>query len=518
MQSGLEQVEGSPSVPRASGRRLQTLEFLEYLFKALVVLNEAYLHMYPIPPQHPPCTHVPHQQGPGHLTEMAGQGERMAFVGMLLRSADQIRYFKLQSSRYNQDFASKVKELKDQRPEIAHGVAVLNSLMAGVCQNRQVLRGILFLLQKLKKASESCDYNHYDINTFKIYTRNNHNCTLTLFNMFLDQYTKARCQCYKDIQDTKERLLPHLDPSRRNSCDNCESILVDILVYANMLQNANRRMMGSLRVSLKCIMNQRQSQVQVQYIQQLVQCLISEGFTNTRHKVIHGPNLEILADYETIFISGWQEEKHLKGPMRLMLETFLEQSGRRRLFFIQWKHQVTGNDGYSHCCEPQIMNHLNVILKIPAMAHLTHFTKVHMMLEQDPCRDCRNIIMPAILNQLGDHMVTPQLVTMLPYICASRSLPPELQPPVFLQRLVRDGPVQLKNDLRPFEERYLCMVCERCGHVRCHEHCHYSKPRKVLAVIREKLRKHKLHISHQIPAYPAHHTIMWFTPPLPHLL
>ena len=141
-------------------RRIPVLDFLDYIFKALAVVNRAYTYMFPAP--HPPdCQHTPHQQGPRHLTDMAGQGGRMAFVGMLLRTADQIRYLKVQSIRYGQDFATKVKELKVRRPEIAHGVAVLNFLTAGLCRNdHQTLANLSHLIQALKDSCQTCKHEH----------------------------------------------------------------------------------------------------------------------------------------------------------------------------------------------------------------------------------------------------------------------------------------------------------------------------------------------------------------------
>ena len=101
---------------------------------------------------------------------------------------------------------------------------------------------------------------------------------------------------------------------------------------------------------------------------------------------------------------------------------------------------------------------------------------VHMMLEQHPCMDCvEKRIIPAMVEQLPTRLraIPLKLVTMLPYSPGS----------VFSQRLTEvRGPVQLKDALCPFDERHACMVNKRCEHVRCHQHCQYSKPSKVLTV------------------------------------
>ena len=177
-------------------------------------------------------------------------------------------------------------------------------------------------------------------------------------------------------------------------------------------------------------------------------------------------------------------------PVRLLIEEFLENKGKR-LFFIQWKYQVRGHATSPHCCEPQIMLHLKALFKKLQLSndaeskvdwyHLARFIEMHMMLEQDPCTICRKEILPAIRSQLGSRDLKIPLqpvVSMLKYRKNS----------VFLKRLTKEGgPVQLKADLRPFQERHVCSDYERCI-VRCHKDYHYSNPSKVLAVDDRMLR------------------------------
>ena len=123
------------------------------------------------------------------------------------------------------------------------------------------------------------------------------------------------------------------------------------------------------------------------------------------------------------------------------------------------------------------------------LAGVLPFLSVHMMLEESPCWTCGSECIPSIVAQMDQQRIPVQLVAMLPYSPNS----------VFLERLTEyGGPVQLKPDLCPFEERHACMVHGRCGHVRCHEHCHYSKPSKVLAVKKGTLRYHELHAAEQV--------------------
>ena len=482
-------------------RRIPVLDFLDYIFKALAVLNEAYLHMYPTPPRHPPCRHEPHQQGPRHLTDMAGQGERMTFIGMLLRTTETIFWLKFNNLQCDYAFVRKVKQEKRRHPEIAHGVAVLNFLTAGMCSNNtQILFGLLHLVQALKEAGKSCEHHHCDVDFFAYYSsRRKSNRTLTLVNKLVDQCTEANCDikcefCQK-IRQYKEQLNPHLDPEHQKGCVDCECMLVDVLLYAAMFSNTGVRMMASLRLSLS-VPKQRQSHEHLKQLKQLTRYLFEEGFTEHHNTTS--------VDYEILFMSGWQHENVKKEPLHLMIQAFLEREDSRRLFFIQWKHQFIGNDGSAHCCEPQIMQHLEAVKCKLTEARLAQFIDVHMMLEQDPCDTCRDVIVPVILTQLGGHLIPPQLVSMLPFRQGS----------VFLERLTEDGgPVKLKDDLHPIKARNVCMVHRRCRHVRCHTHCQYSKPSKVLAVDDGNLRSHELQVNPEIPKHLGPrppHAIMWF--------
>ena len=486
-------------------RRQPVLDFLDYIFKTLAVLNRAYAYMFPAPPPHPPCQHTPHQQGPRHLTDMAGQGRRMAFVGMLLRTAQTIRdlmNLSHQTCLPGKDFSERVRQEKIQHPEIAHGVAVLHFLTAGLCSNAIVF-GLLRLVQALKKASRSCDHHHYDFDFFEFYDTKKSNCTLTLVKKLLEQCTEAKCdttcKVYQEIQRYKPHLEPHLDPRHWTGCADCEAMLVDILVYARMFCNISRRMMASLRLSLNCTINLEQNRGLLKQLMWLPKHLHSEGFVEIQHHM--DASLGCSADYEVLLMSGWQCGKQKKEPMHLMLEAFLERKSSRRLFFIQWKHQFIGRGGLAHCCEPQIKDLLEKVVPELAEHRLAQFIKVHMMLEQDPCVRCKERALPDILSHLGDFIIPPQLVSMLPYISGS----------VFLERLTADGgPVQLKQDLAPFEGRHVCMVHRQCRHVRCHAHCHYSKPDKVLAVRETELRHHRLQISLEITKDTDLTPVMWF--------
>ena len=490
----LNPLEISPDLLHDLSRGL-VLEFLEYLFRALLVLNEAYHHMYPIRDR-PRCTHgKPHSQGPKHITAMAGQGERMAFIGLLLRSADLIRYYKLQSAN-ECDFAMRMEYLKHHRPEIAHGVAVLKFLMAGVCRNNiSTLTNLLNLVQALSKSSKMCKSYHPPIQMHQFYWEGSNNCTLTLINTVLAQCPV--CDSTKPVREVKGKLGLALDSSHWHGCGECESILVDIIVYTNMLSITNLRMMASLRLSLDYIIDLSQVEHQDREpnpsaLERTVRRLFNFGFTEVavpQQQTLDNLTFKLSMEYEVMFISGWQKVN--KDDLnRLLLEGFLQQK-ERRPFFIQCKHQLLQLDPQSKCCEPQIRAFLEQVThelsSMEALGLLQSVSpivncKFSIILEQDACGRCVELAhIPAIKRQLKSAKIPLQMVTVLPYIPDS----------VFLHRLTKDGgPVHLKNDLKPFEERHACMARGRCRVVKCHDHepCHYSKPNKVLELDDKMLR------------------------------
>ena len=491
------------TIERSNGR-VPFLEFLQYLFNTLVVLNEAYLHMYPAPRQHPPCKHVPQQQGPGHLTAMTGQSERMAFVGMLLRSADQIGYIKKMSVEKGHDFASKVKGMKQQHPAIAHGVAVLHFLTAGLCKNdSETLKNLFNLVVALKESYEKCKHTSPPLSGQLIDLYNGKSCNRIL--SIVAVCLQKRCsheECSSlVISECEKNLGAYLDPKNWRGCADCESMLVDILMYNIIFVKTNRRMMASLKLSFNYATND-----QGQNTSSLTKYLCSHGFVEVEPCETQLLDNTCLLDtlcsyqsaaYEAIYISGYKNDN--KGSLHQVMEVLLDVETKvRRPFFIQNRYQVEGNNDSPHCCEPQIMLHLKAV--ISKLAHLPKFIKVCIVLEQEPCDVCSAAIMPTIATQLaamnGHIPIPPQLtlVSMLPYKKKS----------VFLKRLTcaeKDGRlVQLMKDLQPFKERHACMVQGRCRYVRCNEYCHYSKPSKVIEIVADasSLHSHNLYNSPEI--------------------
>ena len=486
-----------------------------------MALKEAYNIMFD--------EHPPHLQVQNHPTAMTGQGERMAFVGMLLRTADLICGLKrLKFSP--KKFSEMMKELKRYHPEIAHGVAVLNFLMAGLCRNdKSTLQNLSHLVKALKKAGATCNHNDsFTIKLCDIYSKKNKHipCTMTLIlHFFAIAWQCQKPECCKSAHAIArhyvEKLGSYRNPNNWHYCADCESMLVDILMYTYFLSITDRRMLASLRLSLNCVIRRRHNSERLKQLKQFAKDLFSKGFTEIKHcecPSLDNTYLELSLDYEAIFISGWRANK--KPDKRILLEEFLREKDRR-LFFIQCRYQVKGDEQPEivqgkqckcpRCCEPQMMKQLNAVIK-KLGAELAPFIKVHMMLEQGPCDKCSNVFMPSILTQLDDHLIPLQLVTMLEYVQYSDL--------AFLERLTLGcQPVVRLRDLEPSVERHGCIVCGDCRHITCHEHFRslhsaaslrypgrYSKPSIALTVDRRKLRHHnRTNVLHTVP-----HGIMWF--------
>ena len=254
-----------------------------------------------------------------------------------------------------------MRELKDRRPEMAHGVAVLNFLTAGLCRNaHQTLANLSHLVQALKHSCQTCRHEHPPIQLYPFYRENSSNCTLTLINVLL-----AQCRVCGGTQDAKkiqERLRAELDPSHRRGCSDCESILVDTLVYTNMLSITNFRMMASTRLSLDYVIDLRTVRMphrvlnqSEQFLRGIGRSLFNLGFTEVGRIRLKDSGTEIIMsmDIEVMFISGWQEEK--KDDLNhLLLEGFL-QFKEKRSFFIQCRHQLLRCDPQRKCCEAQML-------------------------------------------------------------------------------------------------------------------------------------------------------------------
>ena len=510
-----EQIPHTQEDLSSPSRRHLILESLEYFFKTLKVLNKAYFHLYPAPPRHPPFQHVPHQQDRRHISEMAGQGERMTFIGMLLRTTDKIHCLELQHTEDHIDFALLMAELKIQRPDIAHGVAVLNFLTAGLCQNNMsTLVSLLDLVRALRESSKRCTHDRPPFRGALVDFYKGKECGRTLFliaQCFYDHCRVCDSSNSNRIEECKRKLGADLDLDtlHQHGCRDCEIMLVDILVYTKILKNTNRRMMASLRLTLNyCVVNQLQNVIECQgQLKQLNECLFNEGFTVVKQCDSTSPDnthLKISLDYEAIYISGWRDDE--KSGMRDLLDGFLENKDSR-LFFIQCKHQVLGANGRPHCCEPQIMEHLNEVIIKLSKAHLIQSIDMHMMLEQDPCRECRKVIMPTIRKKLDASRIPLQLITMLEYKKRSKSeqSTSDQSALVFLERLtqVPEPVVHLKcldGIPLPSEMKHSCIrkTCGDCRYIRCYGHFKaddlsldlYSKPSIALMVDSEKLRRH----------------------------
>ena len=492
------------------------LSVLEYIFNTLALLNTAYLHMHPNPPhQHQaPCSHVLSRTGPTVGNEMTGQGERLAYVGILLRTAQLICDIRGSVSD-PLNFHTKIKELKKNRLKIARGVAMLNFLAAGLCWNdRQTPFNLLKLVQALQ-SNDSCRRSHNlsgPINIIQVYNKAQSNRTLTLINILLDQC--KTCGRMERVKKLKEKLGANLDPFKYHGCGDCELMLLDILMYTRLLPKANHRMLASLRLSfdydidLRRVGDCQKETVDKQFdngLKEIHSRLSKLGLTEISVRKFESPDGCLLTksmECEVMFMSGWQEEEEKKSAIRLLHDSFQEQR-KRRLFYIQCGYQYQRQQAQGiqqqcrRCCEPQMKECLGDVALELGKAHqrLAELVpvalpkmRVHMMLEQDPCEQCNSKVLPNLLKQLDQLRYHEgqqrELFTMLPFKKHS--------PLTFLERmtpLFGQGPVRLKDDLKPFEERHVCMIRGRCRSVICDRHCQYSTPSSALEM--RKLRCHK---------------------------
>ena len=496
------------------------LAYLENIFRALVLHNAAYVHMYghPAPTPTPTCKHE-QQPDPKRITGLTGQGERLAYIGMLLRTAERLREIVLHPSR---NFAKMIKELKIYRPDLAHGVAMLQFLTAGLCRNNEkTLTKLRDLIRELA-SNKSCWllHNCEAIDLLHIYNETPYNRILTLINKLLDQCRE--CGNMVKVKKLREELGADLDPSNWYGCADCELMLLDVLLYTRILKipKINDRMLSSMMLSFSYAIDLRQTSCdQVEAIDEMKKGLevicshLSElGLTKVSQRKSVSPNgcfrTESM-ECEVMFMSGWQEGE----KKDTIFHKVIEECERSRLFHIQRRYQQehaqSGQQKRLRCCEPQMRMCLaDVVRKLGnarlALAELVpeHMTlpemRVSVLLEMDPCSTCKEVMFDinTKLEKL-DYFKSEGLkvFSLLPY--SHKKYLVSDSPLSISERLLSScaradicTPIQLKNDLKPFDERHRCMVHGHCRGVRCEGHCQYATPSEALAV--RELRCHEL--------------------------
>ena len=300
--------DGEPDISRSMSRQIVILRLLESMFQALVTLNLAYFHMYPTlePRQWTPCNHVPPKQGPAETgTAMARQGEQITFIGMLLRSAGKVLKLgcdlgiRVHDHEQNTAaFKKAVRKLKQQHPAVAHGVVVLHCLTAGLCRNDLLtLINLSNLVMALRESGEKCTHDHPDFpgKLTDFYNEASKNCTLTVIAQFLVQHCRE-CDSEGRVQMCEEKLGKYLKPKNWRGCADCESMLVDILMYnrmfcktqaddpnvTGMLYKTDIRMMASLKLSLNCVIGNAAHEKYHNRLQCLSKHLCNHGFTEIK--------------------------------------------------------------------------------------------------------------------------------------------------------------------------------------------------------------------------------------------
>lgn len=388
--------------PRPRTSRDIVLDFLESIFRDLYGLSRAYLLLYPTTPECSPCKHsIQSGVGPGHrIDEMAGQGERLVFIGMLLRTVECVR------DELERD-VPEIEQLNTSYPAMARGVAILNFLTAGLCRNNeQTVFNLLQLVQELLKTSDKCWLEHDygpPIKLSEVYNKAASNRILILMNLLLEQCTT--CRSMECVKKWEEKLGADLDPSKWHGCGDCELMLVDILMYARKLVNTNSRMLASLRLSfdfgidLRQVGGRHEERVKSQLDKSILEIdshLFKLGLTKVSLKKFVSPDgclKRVTMDNEVMFISGWQEEAK-KDDLEHDYDD-LQECSRRRLFYIQCKYLQEGPRGSERCCEPQMQKSLDGIVnrlsnvyqnlvKLAMAPVLLPTMRAHMLLEMDP--------------------------------------------------------------------------------------------------------------------------------------
>ena len=493
--------------------RFLALKYLEDIFTALIQHNEAYVIMFEHPAHGPPRPCI-HEQQQDPITGVVREGERLAYIGLLLRTAERICELRYSSGS---SFASKIEELKVNRPDMAHGVAMLQFLTAGVCRNLgKTLSNLLQLVRELASLRCGPMVNHEcnPINLLYIYNATPSNRILTMINRLLAQCIE--CGKTDRVQELVAELGPDLDPSKWQGCGDCELLLLDVLLYTRIFQipNVNDRMLSSMRLSFNYNIDMMSRDEMKKSLEETHSCLSKLGFIkisqwSARADPPNGGRSKESMEYEVMFMSGWQEGEKKVTMFRKVFEEY----DRKQLFCIQRKYQQQcpkvkcQEDDQKHrgrCCESQMKWCFDEIAKKLDSAHkaLAELVPVHMikmrvdiLLEMDPCAKCKSVLgkMAVDMEQLK-HITSEgiHVLSILPYEHPRNKYPSLIRP--ILERLMSgvNAAIQVRNDLEPFWQRHTCMVHGHCRSVRCDRHCQYSTPYYALLV--KRLRRHHLEV------------------------
>ena len=434
MENDQQGVVANPRPPPADTDQSKgALEFLKCVFEELIILNEAYKlvyrdghHAYDREQLTIPCNNEAHQyvSENARITTVAGQAERLFYTGMLLRTVEEIHYYKARD-RQCDDYRRQMAKLKDDQPHIAHGVAVLHFLTGSLGQiNEETLSNLLNLVLKLKRTHKECRRtrrrDHSPIVIKKFYRKGSSNCTLSLINALIGQ-----CEVCREIQRNVG-----LNFDGWQGCGGCETVLLGALAYTKILSShTSIRMMASLRMTLDyidlktCRMNNARKFVELRQVEPVVELLRNLGFTNvatSKHTVNGEPTLSI--ELEVTFIAGFQETKKI-----VLLEDQDVVQCENRQFFIQCQHQPLQKKSgrRSRCCESQMKKFLSKLTGEIDKAHselhkhwpeVIHSVKASVLLEEDPCKDCeKEHVLSDMKSLLYEHGTPLKCMTMLSY-------------------------------------------------------------------------------------------------------
>ena len=490
---GQEIFEVDPDISIDFSKQL-TMKLLLFVYNTLRLLNKVFDFTFK-ESDHQGFTGCLHKSKKVNreFLENRCQFNRLGYIGLLLRTSEKL--FELESIKLR-ELNTKLMELQMYKPDWLHGVAVLHFLGNGLCWNdirrkASIQKKLILQIQTISKYCKTCTKG-YPFKITDFFREGSNNCLLRLLQDVV-QSSCDHCRQDKEVSKCLEELdLKGLNPV---ACGDCESMLIDVLVYARLLQRNRHRMLASVWINLEYLFPisvYKDPEKNISFnLLETGKKLFQEGYKEVEQyssiipktKKRKSEIIRLGYQYEIMFISGWLNEK--KDNLDILLEEGFLHRKEKRPFFIQCKHHLRRSEEDRKCCEPQILKHithlklrLNQILSSANMGPYSNHS-LNMVIEQSPCNSCCILeIIPCIAQVLCQN-------TFNFFSC--QSLMPYFPGTHFLERLIDSGAVVLKNDLKPFSNRQDCMTHCKCNYTTCHHRkeyyiCHYSKPDKVLAV------------------------------------
>ena len=239
---GQESFELDPNISLDFSRQL-TMELLLFIYNTLCLLNKVFgLTFKKSDRGFTGCLHKSKEEFLGNRR----QHNRLGYIGLLLRTSETLFELELLEP-YELD--TKLMELQMYKPDWLHGVAVLHFLGNGLCWNdigrkASIQKKLIIRIQTISKYCKTCTKG-YPIKIADFFDEGSNNCLLRL----LDSICCDHCRKDEEVSKCLEELdLKGLNPV---ACGDCESMLIDVLIYARLLQRNRHRMLASVWINLE---------------------------------------------------------------------------------------------------------------------------------------------------------------------------------------------------------------------------------------------------------------------------